>query len=338
MSLKISGRPLIIAATTGALMLGMGGYAYREEHRSRNLEVYVFSMKSGRSMFIRTPDDRRFLIDGGANSDIVRELSKILPFYSHHLDAVIATNSEGKNISGLIDVINRYRVEKVYVPKFTIQSIGLASSSDLIYETFEETIKSLNIAVEEVMVGDSIDLRDANNNINYNTTNDSSSRSIDLVFDFPLSPDEFEYSKASPPETLFHIIYGDTSIVFLGNASNKVQKSLTISMLSADRTMNTKVQSKENALIVSHSALPANTSSDLMAVLMPKNLVYSKSLTTDTKSNSKSSSKSIVKKSSSKKPIPDPLATILNDHRFNLKEVGTIKISSDSKQLEIKPL
>ena len=109
--MKIASKPLIVVAAVGAVALGLGGYVWKEENRPAILEVYVFSLSSGRSIFIRTPEDKRILIDGGGNSDIVDELTQILPFYSRRIDAVVATNSEGNNVSGLIDVLNRYIVD-----------------------------------------------------------------------------------------------------------------------------------------------------------------------------------------------------------------------------------
>ena len=158
MAFKINSKPFIIGAAATALAFGMAGYVWREEHREPILEVYVFNLKSGSSVFVRTPDDKRMLINGGANSEVIRELTNILPFYSRRIDTVIATVADGKEVSGLINVLERYSVDNVVVPAVTLQSLGLASTTDQIYSTFLNTVRRLKIPLREVSVDDVLDL------------------------------------------------------------------------------------------------------------------------------------------------------------------------------------
>jgi beta-lactamase superfamily II metal-dependent hydrolase len=108
MSLRFSPKSAIIAATASAIVAGVGAYVWHQEHRLPLLDIYLFALKSGQSAFIRTPDDRRILVNGGSNSEIIRRISKRLPFYSRRIDALIVTDTSAKNVSGLIDVLERY--------------------------------------------------------------------------------------------------------------------------------------------------------------------------------------------------------------------------------------
>jgi beta-lactamase superfamily II metal-dependent hydrolase len=300
MAIKSFAKPMIIVVASTAILGGLGNYVWEEEHRPPILEIYIFALGSGRSMFIRTPEDRRILIDGGANSDVVREITKILPFYSRRIDMIMATNTEGKNVSGLIDVIGRYNVERTFVPAVTLESLGLASSSDQIYSTFTDTLNNKNIETEKVAVGRTIDL---------------DSRTImRIVFPYDaVNSNSFSYSKASPPEILFNVSFGSKRITFLGNASNKVQKYV------ASSTPSNSIAS--DVLIVSHSALPANIAPLLIEKLKPDYLVYSKTISNKSPANSNAKSK--------KKEIVDPLAYLETDNKFNLKEKGSVKITVD---------
>lgn len=331
-------KPIVFVAGITIASSTLGAYYWKQEHRQPILEVYVFAPKSGRSIFIRTPEDNRILIDGGSNSEIIRHISEILPFYSRRIDMVIATNDAGKNVGGLIDVIQRYEVGDIYLPKYTLISLGLASSTDQIYETFIQTATELNINMEKIGLGQILNL-------------DSKTR-LDVLF--PADPANFSYSKASPPEVLFNISYGATNVLFAGSASPKVQRymaSTTEATSDATMTSSSVLQTPE-VLIVSHSALPSNISSEFIDKFHPAYLVYSKQIakdevipdveTTSTPSSETSNqtanqtanqiTKQKVGKTKKKK---DPLLYLLPENRFNIKESGVVKIESDGTVLKI---
>ncbi len=261
MSLNLTSKPVVIAATAGLLILGVGGYVWRQEHRPQNLEVYIFDLPSGRSMFVRTPDDYRVLIDGGSGPGVIRELTKLLPFYSRRVDALICTDPVGKNVNGLIAVLDRYQVDKVFVPKVTDQSLGLASSTDQAYEVFLERVKNSSVVLKEISAGDRVWLGGkvrlaANFPVEVGTDEDRNSRP------------EFVYSLASSPEILFSLKYSNSSLVFIGGASRKVQEYLATAA-SGDIV-------GVDVLVVSHSALKTNMSQNLLNLTSPKYLIYSK--------------------------------------------------------------
>jgi competence protein ComEC len=309
MAVKIISKPLFIAVAAGAATLGVSGYVWNEEHRPPVLEIYVFALPNGRSMFIRTPDDKRILIDGGGNADIVRELSKILPFYSRHVDTVIATETAGKDISGLIDVILRYSVDRAYIPACTAGSLGLGDPTDETYSIFLEALNHLKISTSTVGAGDTIVL----------------GQGVSMNALFPVPAKAFAYSKASSPELLFNISYGDMSAMFLGNASVKVQKY--IAKISPDKG---KVRPTDSdILVVSHSALSANMSPELLNKIEPQYLIYSKS---DSASRPKTASSTNPKK----KVQTDALSMIAIQNRFNIRQLGTVRIVSDGKSMQIK--
>jgi len=238
------------------LSVGISGYVWKEGHRPKVLEIYIFALKNGRSMFVRTPDDVRILIDGGGNSDIVREITKILPFYSRRIDTIFATNTDGKNVAGIIDVVSRYKVSNAYVSAISTQSLGLASSTDDIYETLIEKLHISNVPVYRLSANDSVDL----------------GLGVRMNILFPISVEQasstkFKYSKASAPELLFNIEYGRTFVSFLGNASVKIQKYISAYLA-------TSTDQQGNVLIVSHGAEPTKMSPALLQKLKPADSIY----------------------------------------------------------------
>ncbi len=299
--------PILVSVATGTLALGVGNYIWKNENRPKILEVYVFALKSGRSVFIRTPNDKRILIDGGANSDIIRELTEIIPFYSKRIDTIIGTNTDGKNISGLIDVLDRYVVDDIYQPSITTKSLMLTSSTDQIYETFIGELTKKGIRVHNIAASESLRL----------------DTGVDARILFPTNKTDFVYSKASAPELLMTITYGKTSITLLGSASLKIQKyiatSLETPIINDGRVIK---DMKESVVIFSNSALPTNISKSLIDKLEPKYFVYSKVLN--------SSSKTL------QKAKIDPLSIVDIDKRVNLKETGNIHFVSDGSSIDIK--
>ena len=254
-------------------------------------------------MFVRTAEDKRILIDGGSNSEIIKYLSDILPFYTRRIDMVIATSDLGKNVGGLIDVVDRYKVDKVYLPAYTLENLNLSSSTDQIYDTFVQLSKDKEtVSVDKIERGRILYL--------------DSVTKLEVLF--PTDPKEFVYSKSSAPEFLFNISYGSNNILFAGNATPKIQKYLA-SSTSLVRVTNTDV------LIVSHSALPQSFAQNFIDRFRPKSLIYSKNISQSTK-----------KTNSAKSKTKDPIEYLSSENRFNIKERGIIKIQSDGRSVEIK--
>ena len=297
---------LLCAAAATALAFGMAGYVWKEEHREPVLEVYVFNLKSGSSIFIRTPEDKRILVNGGANSEVIRELTNILPFYSRRIDTIIAASALGKDVSGLIDVLERYSIDKVVVPGITLQSLGLSSTTDQTYAAFLDTVDRLKVPLQEVSAGDTLDFGQK-----------IGDKKVGARVLFPAAPSSLAYSKASAPEIILNISYGKTSVMLLGNATTKIQKFLAASKSGADDL-------RANALVVPHGASSDSLSVAILDKMKPEYLVYSQAV-----------AKSQKKSAPSKDKKADPLYFILDDKRFNIKEKGTVKIVSDGSSLKI---
>ena len=316
MSLKIISKPLIFAAAATVATVGLGGYVWHEDHRPPILEIYFFTLKSGRSIFIRTPEDKRILIDGGADASVIRELTGILPFYSRRIDTIVSTGTDGKNVSGLIDVMDRFNIERAFIPAVTDVSLGFASTSDGIYFAFLDSLYLKKIAVHELKAGDRIDL--------------DGKVSAEVLF--PVPTEIFAYLKASSPELALRISYASTSAALLGAASRKVQKYIASTSASG-----------VNLLAVSQSADPADMPAELINALQPEFLIYSKSLVKPQVllSGKKAAKSAAISKKTSVKPASkderstDPLALIPDANRLNLKETGMVRMVSDGVEFEV---
>ncbi|MEI8248928.1 MAG: hypothetical protein WCG07_00320 [Candidatus Taylorbacteria bacterium] len=289
-------RNMIVTATTAIVGLGISSYVYVQNMRPKILEVYVFSLTQGRSVFVRTPDDTRVLIDGGANSEVITKLTSILPFYSRRIDTVIVVHDDKKDITGLIDVIRRYKVSNVFVSK----DVTVSTSPSDIYTILLDTARRSGIPIQEISASDSI-------NFGLYTK---------AQVLFPVTSNRFTYSSASPPEMVLNIMYKSTRILLANSISKKIQNFL----VENDENISAQVCVYDEH--VTHTTVSQN----FIRAINPTYVVYS---STPAKTSSKGSA-------SKKKADKDPLDSILVNNRFNVKEKGTIKIVSDGSTVSIQ--
>jgi competence protein ComEC len=77
------------------------------------LEVNFFDVGQGDAIFVETPTRHRILIDGGPSPKIIEKLAKEIPFWDRSIDLIILTHPEKDHITGLLEVLKRYKVENV---------------------------------------------------------------------------------------------------------------------------------------------------------------------------------------------------------------------------------
>jgi competence protein ComEC len=78
------------------------------------LHVYFLDVGQGDAILIRAPDGREILVDGGPSpTALLSEMGDLLPFWDRSLDLVVLTHADGDHLTGLIPLLDRYRVMKV---------------------------------------------------------------------------------------------------------------------------------------------------------------------------------------------------------------------------------
>ena len=225
----------ILGFFIGSSMLCL--YVFHWERRPPIFEIYFFYLNRGHSVFIRTPHGKTILIDGGQNSAVIGELTKVFPFYRRHLDLVFTTSALAKDSGGLSDVLRRYDVGKIIEPKL----MGTSTAR----EAFERIAVQKHIQIERVQKGDSFE--------------------IDMVKFRILFPDpDFRYTKSSLPELVLEIDYKDSSLVLLGEISTAIQKKLSSEL------------GHVHLIEFSHGATKSRVSADLLQKLRPEVIVSSK--------------------------------------------------------------
>ena len=74
------------------------------------MTIAFLDVGQGDAIYIEAPSGNQMLIDGGPGKAVLRELSKVMPFYDRSIDVVMATHADQDHVGGLPDVLQKYKV------------------------------------------------------------------------------------------------------------------------------------------------------------------------------------------------------------------------------------
>ena len=106
------------------------------------LAVYFLDIGQGDATLIRTPAGDDILIDGGPNNTLLQKLGEYLPFYDHKIETIILTHPDSDHVTGLVEVIKRYEVDRVLMTRVYSDSTS--------YLSFLAEVEKNNITVEVI--------------------------------------------------------------------------------------------------------------------------------------------------------------------------------------------
>lgn len=117
---------------------------------SRNFEIWFFDVGQGDAIFIKTPGNRQILIDGGPDASVLRGLSEVMPFWDRQIDLVFITHLHADHIGGVIEVLKRYKVEKLFINPSNYQSPFVTE--------LNQQIEKSQLRVNSFMQGDRVEI------------------------------------------------------------------------------------------------------------------------------------------------------------------------------------
>lgn len=211
---------------------------------SGGLEVTFFDVGQGDAAFIETPEGRQILIDGGPSSVILEKLGHEMPFWDRTIDLVILTHPEKDHLSGLLEVLKRYKVENILwtgVVRDTAEfkewqkliaeeraKITIAKSGQLISAGMERS--NLSILYPFESLGGEI-LKDSNNT-----------------------------------SIVARLVFGETSFLFTGDATQSVEKELVLPPTPHNPTPHNL---DADVLKVGHHGSKTSTSKEFVEAVSP---------------------------------------------------------------------
>jgi len=115
------------------------------------LHVNFLDVGQGDAIFIQTPNGQDILIDGGPDFQKINlELSEKLPFWDRTIDLVVCTQPHADHVTGLVEVLHRYKVKQVLEP-------GVAYNSS-IYQEWLNVVEDKGIEYNIARAGQEVDL------------------------------------------------------------------------------------------------------------------------------------------------------------------------------------
>jgi len=115
------------------------------------LHVSFLDVGQGDAILIQMPNGQNILIDGGPDPQKINlELSKKLPFWDRTIDLVVCTQPQADHVTGLVDVLQRYKVKQV------LES-GVSYNSS-IYQIWRNLVEEKQIKRNTAQAGQEIDL------------------------------------------------------------------------------------------------------------------------------------------------------------------------------------
>ena len=96
----------------GALALAILAWLAVLQLPDGKLHVAFLDVGQGDAIFVTTPAGQQILVDGGPSpTALTSALGRLMPFWDRSLDLVVMTHSDTDHITGLAEVLDRYRVD-----------------------------------------------------------------------------------------------------------------------------------------------------------------------------------------------------------------------------------
>src|SRR4030042_4344895 len=96
---------LISGIITGILLI----FSFLTSLPDGRLHIFFCDVGQGDAAYIRFPDGRDALIDGGPGNQVLACLGRHMPFWDRLIDVIILTHPENDHLGGLVPVLERYR-------------------------------------------------------------------------------------------------------------------------------------------------------------------------------------------------------------------------------------
>ena len=160
------------------------------------LSIHIIDVGQGDSILIKTPSDKKILIDGG-NEDSEHIVKNYLRKEKiKTLDIVIATHPDSDHIGSLDYVVNKFNVKTIYMPKQNTDSSS--------YKNLIKACKDKNLNINYLFKGDILNIDEY----------------IDLVV---LSPSYIQQDN-NLNSIVFNLNYKEKSFLFTGDCeeSNEI--------------------------------------------------------------------------------------------------------------------
>jgi len=215
---------------------------WSSDQAPKNLEVDFLDVGQGDAILIKTTSGQNILIDGGPDKSVIKRLGENLPWWDKQIDLMILTHPHDDHVTGLIDVLKRYRVKKILYTGVNHNAPN--------YLSWLKVVRDKKISLAIINKKQTINLsKDARMEILY--------------------PDQSLLNKnlsdLNDSSIIIKLIYGQNKFLLTGDASEKVEEILLAS--GADLSV--------DVLKVAHHGSQYSSSQEFLEKVEPKIAIIS---------------------------------------------------------------
>lgn len=175
------------------------------------LAAHFFDIGQGDAIYLRLPNEQDILIDGGPDKTILTKLGEVMPFYDREIDLVVLTHPHADHLTGLIDVLQNYKVKKVW---FT----GAVHTTDE-YLTLLSLIKEKGIEAVTPLRGEGFNFGETKVEILNPARSVAGERVVEST--------EERIGGLNDTSIVMRLIYGENKFLFTGDITSEVEEDLT---------------------------------------------------------------------------------------------------------------
>ena len=203
-----------------------------------DLEIVVFDVGQGDSIYIETSNNFNVLIDGGPNLDVLEKLGQEMPFYDRTIELLVLSHPDHDHLFGFLEVLKRYKVENVLWT-------GVVKDNAE-YEEWVRLVEQEGANVIIAELGQKINL----------------GQDIYLLVLHPLeSMEGKEVKDSNDTSVVVKLVFNEKSFLFTGDISQRIERQLA--NVDAD------------ILKVAHHGSKGSSSSEFIQSVSPETVVIS---------------------------------------------------------------
>jgi competence protein ComEC len=218
-----------------ALALILAGIIFVQ--KSQELKIVFLDVGQGDAILIEQ-GSKQILIDGGPSGQtLLNKLGKHVPFWDRNIEMVIVTHPDADHITGLVDVMQNYKVGII------VETLAVSDSQ--IFKKLEETIREKNIEKIEAQRGEKIILNEM--------------ASMDILSPGSEAPINSNDTNAS--SIVAKLSFADNSFLFTGDLSSEREADLA--------------NIKADVLKVAHHGSKYSTGEEFLKAVSPEDAVIS---------------------------------------------------------------
>jgi len=218
------------------VFLGYHNFLINSSVLEGNLRIVFLNVGQGDATLIQTKE-KNILLDGGPDKSLIFKMDEFFPFYRRKIDLVILSHFDLDHFVGLIEILERYQIEKIITN-------GLDDHTS-VGEKWRALIETNKIKIQEISQPIKMDL---NNNL-----------SLDFIWP------QFGNSKKlkdddNSSSLVIKLNYRQRNFLFMGDAPKKVEQELIAK----------EIDLKSDVLKIGHHGSKYSTGLDFLKLVNPE--------------------------------------------------------------------